>query len=43
LGEAMLLVYLLLAPSIRPVEFDDYRIFVFDANLVDAILVAVQG
>jgi hypothetical protein len=43
LGEAMLLVYLLFAPAIRPIEFDDYRLIVFDANLVDAILVTVQG
>jgi hypothetical protein len=43
LGEAMLLVYLLLAPAIRPVKFDDYRFLVLDADLVDAILVAIQS
>ena len=43
LGEAMLLVYLLFVPAVWPIKFDDYGIFVFYTNLVDAILLAVQG
>jgi hypothetical protein len=38
----MLLVYLLFTPAIGPIKFDDYRIFIFDAHLVDAIFIAIQ-
>lgn len=42
-AEAVLLQDLLVAPAVGAVEFGDKRGALFDSNLVDPVLVAVQG
>ncbi len=41
-AETVLLEDCLVAPARRPIEFRDHRLPIFDANLIDAILIAIQ-
>jgi len=40
--ETVFLEYCLVAPASRPIKLCDYRLLFFDADLIDAILIAVQ-
>ena len=42
LGEGMLFQNLRPGPAVRAIELDDDRVCLFDAHLIDAVLVAVE-
>jgi hypothetical protein len=42
-GETVLLEYRLIGPAVRAIELGDDSIVLVDADLVDAVLVAVEG